>query len=470
MILLLVLARAAFAGGSPELDLCRAAEAGDLAGVRDALARGAGLDGHRETLSPGDALIFGAATALTGGALPVAYALSRGPNSTRALDCALRAQPMSRPVVEAILAAGPLPSPDRRRPLGGWLVVHGDDPDALEQYTWLRAQGLARPADLTPYLQERGGELSPLWRTLLDSGVDIRPCEAARAGDLPVLRALGVDGVTCRDPDLPMRPATLLDVAVRFEREAAAAWLIENGADPSRAAAPSPEPSAFPPEPPLAYALRSGSADMVGLLLRAGADPLGRDAQGRSFLERFVEAPALLPAALSALPPTRAVPYALLLAGDTTPAVRAAVEGWMPPRLRALAARPDVQALDLGFWGEALADAPLEEVLDVLDSPRGARAGDLSREQNPCLPWPGTRRRELGARLPGWRALPGVAVVFDAGRVVETRLTDAEGLRRAGCDAPLLRAVEVPRWQADWEYDLVSARGVRREGATVVLR
>jgi ankyrin repeat protein len=115
----------------------------------------------------------------------------------------------------------------------------------------------------------RRGDADGVW-TLLDRGADIRlpnrdgdapGIAAARAGDLNIMRALLTKGLDPDQSDPPLARGYMITT------------LVNSGTPP----------------PPLVEAARYGQADMLGLLLEAGAAPDVRDGQGRGALHWATE-------------------------------------------------------------------------------------------------------------------------------------------------------------------------------------
>ena len=136
----------------------------------------------------------------------------------------------------------------------------------LQEREMLRAVARGDTALLTAI---RRGDADAVW-TLLDRGADIRlpnregdapGIAAARAGDLDIMRALLTKGLDPDQYDPPLAQGYMITT------------LVTSGAPP----------------PPLVEAARYGQADMLGLLLDAGAAPDVRDAQGRGALHWAAE-------------------------------------------------------------------------------------------------------------------------------------------------------------------------------------
>jgi len=150
-----------------------------------------------------------------------------------------------------------------------------------------------------------------------------------------------------------------------------------------------------------------------------------------------------------------------------------AARAWLPPELLALVAdraeRDLISSLTPRFWDDALAGNTLSTVVDVLRTEPAAKEGDVLLSHNSCLPQRGASRaevrRQLGKPFGSERqsdsfvavgAEPGIRVAYEKHAVYRVLISHPAEVRAAGCDAPALRYLEVPRWQRAWEYGATS--------------
>lgn len=495
MLAVLALSGLASATTTPELELCRAAAAGDLAGTRAAIAAGASVTAAGQV--PLDAAPSASdaerwaylSRVLTTGVAPL---LPPQPARVRlapyhALTCALSAPKPSWAVVDALLQAGATPDrPVRGAAIATFLATHLDDPAAAEGYRWLRARG-ADPVNAARALVVDGratlASFALLDAVLADGAVS-PACEAAARGDLAVLAHVVTrpDAVTCPAAG----PSTLLGVAASAGQLQAVAWLTAHGADPN-----------FTPTAAsaLAYAVLAGHLAVVRELLANGADPLAAASAQASALDALDATPAFTAALLDALRPGEAVAWALARAfrdDGAYAAVRRAMGVDTPSPLQArspgalaaaawlsgkdpqlvpwldadVAARPLVTALTARFWSDALAGATLPDVIAVLRLEPAGKEADLLLSHNACLPQKDERRGAVRKRLgrpfafepaadsflPGPEGDAAIRVVYLDGAVSRVRVSRPADVRAAGCDAPALRYLELPAWQRAWEY------------------
>lgn len=478
---------------TPELELCKAATAGDVRATEAWIRKGADVNASGKVV------------------------VERSFAHYHALTCALSAPTPSRTVVDTLIAAGA----DVNRPAPGsavnvYLSTHRSDPAAADGYRWLRSKGTL-PVDAAKALVVDDRPLaSSLNVALLDEvladGASGPECAAAWHGDVAVLAHVveGPDVPVCREGG----PRTLLDLSAEAGRIGAVTWLLDHGADPDRVLPAEPDLGGYRPglagspstAPALAYAVAGGRDDVVALLLRRKADPFQVDTLGRPAIDAVELAPRFTADLLNAASPAEAIHWAAARAfrdedasaeaavalGSARPtdpppmnatlgAVEAEVRDWLDPDLLALLAdRPTrdlLSQLTPRFWNEALASVSFPDVVRVLSEEPARREADLLLSKNTCLPQHdeprAAARRKLGrpfaadpaadsfvpptgthldlfGRAPGADA--AVRVVYHRGRVYRVRVSRPDDVRAAGCDAPALHYLELPRWQRAWEY------------------
>lgn len=505
VLAVLALSGLAWATTTPELELCRAAAAGDLVATAAALRSGASVTAAGQV--PLDAPPRAADAArwaylsrvLTTGVAPLLPSPPAGARLApyHALSCALSAPKPSWPVVDALLKAGATPDrPVRGAAIATFLATHRDDPAAPDGYRWLRARGADPVSAARALVVDGRGSLASfaLLDAVIADGAASPACEAAARGDVAVLAHVVTrpDAVTCPTDG----PPTLLGVAANAGQLPAVQWLSAQGADPN-----------FTPTAasPLAYAVRAGHEAVVRELLAHGADPLAAPSAEASALDALDAAPGLTAPLLDALRPGEAVAWALgrtfresaayaaarRAMGDDAPAARAALSpgalaaaAWLSRRDAGLvpwleadaAARPLITALTSRFWSDALASTTLPDVVAVLRLEPAGKEADLLLSHNVCLPQKGERRAAVRKRLGRPFAsepaadsfLPGgappdaaIRVVYLDGAVSRVRVSRPVDVRAAGCDAPALRYLELPAWQRAWEYGATAEQVAR---------
>ncbi len=512
---LLLYTRIAWATTTPELDLCKAAAAGDLAATKAWIRQGADVNASGKVpidASRGseDKFWVFMAGVLNAGVVPVSDAPAPHFAYYHALSCALSAPTPSRPVLEALLGAGA--DPNRPRPgaaISVYLSTHREDPAAAANYRWLRTRG-ASAVDAAKALivdDRADGEAPSLLEEVLKDGAADPSCAAASHGDIAMLARVSTipDATLCHEPD----PRTLLDLAAKAGRLDAAGWLLAHGADPDFVPPAEPtgrtgflQPGRASTAPALVYAIEGGHEEVVSLLLSRKADPFQIDTSGVPAIDAVESTPRLTAALLDASPRGLALQWALARAfrdedAGTDAAIalqqsprptsasvqplEAVVRAWLPPDLLALiadrATRDLVARLTPRFWDDALVSTPLAAVVRVLQAEPAGREGELLLSKNPCLPQHGASRAQARAKLgrpftsdaasdsflppPGTPlglfggapgADPAVRVVYDKGGVYRVRVSRPAELRAAGCDAPALHYLELPAWQRAWEY------------------
>ncbi len=515
------------ASTTPEVELCRAAIAGDLALTKAWIRKGAEVNGFgveyvgpprrffrkpniQVELTPDQELEFFIEDLRADGGLP-GSADSQDYTRYHALSCALAAPVPSRPVVDALIAAGAnVNSPAPGAAIRVYLASHGVDAGTVDTYRWLRSRGASPLGAASLLVVEGRAEASPVALALLDEiladGGDSPVCAAAAQGDLAFIAHLVVDpqAPICRGfaQEGPRdAPRGLLDLAAEAGRPGVAGWLLEHGADPNRVVPPESEGSGRgvvvrDTAPPLEFALNGVHDDVVLQLLAHGADPFALDSHGDpaiTYVDRDQSQAPLVQKLLDAAHrPAQAIAWAVKRAyadgdlyGEQPPGwiseVEAAARAWLDPALFGLLEEPGHHALLSNltptFWDDALATAPIAGIVGVLANEPGARQGDLRLAANACLPqlddsrarvrhvlhrpfasdrvWDsfvppqGTPRTPFG-RVSG--ADPAIRVGYIRGRVRRVEIIRPADVRAAGCDAPALRYLELPPWQRAWEY------------------
>lgn len=466
MWLLSIAAARVASAADPELELCRAASAGDKAGVERALARGALLDLYKEvrvgSSSSSESQMISVIMAFLTAGLSLLAEIGSSESSpvvaVHGLTCALSAPEPSRSVVALMLDAGANPDVHGGSALNAYLSLHAEDEDAAEWYRWLRSRGASAPSDATMLLVEDRAEASPAVLDILDlllsDGVPSPICRAADLGDLAVLAHLaGETEPQCH------RGSPLLTVAASGGRTEVVRWLLARGADPNRLDGYQITP--------LRAAVRSGprAAASVELLLAHGADPLWQSELGGSVLVDLPKHPEHVAAILGALPLDRAVTWAVAAITDPySPAQASAAMEWLPQPLRApLVDREMLPWLTFAkpdFFSEALAGGSVDALAQTLSSPFGSALPALALSENACLPQFGATRREIGSqwgrskregkKLRSYQG--GLDVRYERGRAIGVAARTPEALRAGGCEGEALRALTSEPWQRAWRY------------------
>ncbi len=438
MILALALLSAhASAATTPELELCHAAAAGDVAAIKRWIAKGADVNamgrvrtsGGFADESPDEQFWMVVGGFVTAGLLPLVFIATDPPEFEHyhSLSCALGAPHPSREVVTTLVAAGAkLDEPAPNTALDAYFSVHASDADAAAWYAWLQGLGAAKLASANSLLVEDRATATPGALALLDAvladGLEAPTCGAASVGDIAVLAHLVhsgdvVDTVRCLHGE---DPRTLLNLAAANGRLVAVNWLLDHGALPNLVLpAESTGRTGFfqrkqtETDPPLADAMNAGAngAAILPLLLARGADPFVTDSGGRPAIDDVAWHPEYVAQILTASNPAEAVPWALahgwpvvdpdrMPLTDNEQSVATNARNWLDPSLRALAddaaRRPAILALTTRFWADAL-HSGYPAVTATLALTPGARASDLALSANACMPQAGESRARIHA-------------------------------------------------------------------------
>ncbi len=441
MWLVLHVLSAAAAATTPEVELCRAAAAGDLERTKAWIRRGAQVEASgwvyvgpprkglphdavdvRETPTPVRRLEE-LLDAVRAGA-QLGHETAEHDVLIHALSCAVSAPVPSRQVVQALVAAGA--SVDGLAPGGTisvYLASHPVDADTIGTCRWLRDQGASLVGVAKWLVVDDRADAPPAVLGLLDAliadGAEPPVCAAAGHGDVAVLAHLvgDPDAWVCRGfTHMGARadPRTLLDLAAEAGRLRATAWLLEHGADPDRVIPPEyhrGHPSRTAPA--LAYALDGQHDDVVLELVAHGADAFALDSEGGPAIraaERLGAAPPVAALLDAARDRGQAMSWALGRAyGDEQfysgvpegwiSGVEAAVRAWLDPTLLGLIADParrtELVKLTPAFWDDALASVPMAGLVGVLMNEPGSRQPELRLGGNACLPQVGDPRARV---------------------------------------------------------------------------
>lgn len=179
--------------------------------------------------------------------------------------------------VDAWIGRGPLPA---MSPNGGSLLAFARTTHAIDRLLELGASTTqkdrwgAAPIDA---LSRLGATGRPLVAHLISRGVEAAPQEYARLGDLPKLQALAE-----RQPGIVLDDLVMMG-AVDFGHRDIVTWLLSQGASANARSGAQSRHTA------LHSAAWNGDADMVRLLLAAGADTSRRDEQYNATAEGWAE-------------------------------------------------------------------------------------------------------------------------------------------------------------------------------------
>lgn len=153
------------------------------------------------------------------------------------------------------------------------LLAHGADPNT--RFPW-RHHGVYRPV---LWAAVCSAHLMPLAELLLDAGADpndgVTFPLAAGGGDLASLELLHAHGASPNQPWASDDSPTLYSILNWADTAVGVHWLLTHGADADPVFAPNGET-------PLHVAARRWDVDVAGALLKHGADPTHRRADGRT--------------------------------------------------------------------------------------------------------------------------------------------------------------------------------------------